>query len=98
MCIRDSNYSVANVGAASATKVKVCLTLSKAKKLAKGKAKRCKTIKSIAPGKRGFVKFKVKTKKIKAKKKKLNFSVSAAYTADGTANKVYKTGHVTLMK
>ena len=80
------------------TNVKVCLKLKKAKKLAKGKASRCKTIKSIAPGKRAFAKFPVKTKKIKAKKKRLNFQVSAAYTATDGPKKVLKTGHVTLMK
>ena len=41
------NYSVKNSGNAAASNVKVCLTLKKAKKLAKGKATRCKTIKTI---------------------------------------------------
>lgn len=89
-------YSVANTGTAAATNVKVCLTLKKAKKLAKGKAKRCRTIKSIAPGQRGVATFKVKTKKIKGKKKRMNFSVTAS-AAGGIKAPAYR-GHVTVLK
>lgn len=91
-------YSVANTGDEAATNVKTCITLKKAKKLAKGKAKRCKTISSVAVGKRGVATFKVKTKKIKSKKAKLNFSITSAYTAQGAARKHTKTGHVTLLR
>jgi len=89
-------YRVTNTGDQAATNVKVCLALKKAKKLAKGKAKRCKTIKTIAPGKRGVAKFKVKTKKIKGKKKRMNFSVTAS-AAGGIKAPAYR-GHVTVLK
>ena len=88
--------SVRNTGTAAASNVKVCLSLKKAKKLAKGKAKRCKTIKSIAAGGTGSAKFPVKTKKIKTKKAKLNYSVSAS--AAGLAKPKNYVGHVTLIK
>jgi uncharacterized repeat protein (TIGR01451 family) len=68
---------VKNTGDTAAKNVKVCLTLKKAKKLAKGKAKRCKTIRNIAPGATGKARFKVKTKKVRARKK-LKFTVNAS--------------------
>ena len=71
--------------------------MKQAKKLATGKAKRCKTIKTIAAGKTVTVKFPIKTKKV-AKNTKVKYTVTATYTTNGTAKKHTKTGHVTLLK
>lgn len=81
-----------------ATNVKVCLALKKAKKLAKGKAQRCKTIKTIAAGKTARVKFNVKTRKIASKKKRLAFTISAGYVSKDGATKISRSGGVTLTK
>ena len=86
---------VVNSGTGDASGVKICLTLKKFKKLAKGKAKRCKTVATIAAGTTGVAKFKVKTKKIKAKRAKLRFAVKAAA---GTTKSPAFRGHVTVLK
>jgi hypothetical protein len=88
--------SVRNSGNATASNVRVCLTLKKAAKLAKGKARRCRTVRSVAAGKSGIVRFKVRTRPISSSRAKLNYSVSA--TAAGGTRSGSRTGHVTLMK
>jgi hypothetical protein len=88
--------SVRNSGNAAASNVRVCLTLKKAAKLARGKANRCKTVSSIAAGKRRSVSFRVATKPIRSSTARLNYVVSASAT--GIANSKSRTGHVSLLK
>jgi hypothetical protein len=88
--------SVRNSGNSSASNVKVCLSMKKAARLVRGKAKRCKTISSIAAGKSSTARFKVKTKPIRTARARLNYSVSAS--ASGTASPRSRTGHVSLLK
>ncbi|MBN8867750.1 MAG: PD40 domain-containing protein [Solirubrobacterales bacterium] len=65
---------VKNNGDAAAGNVKVCAQTPK--RLVKGAAKRCVTIKTIAPGKTGVARFTVKTKKVK-RNTRANITVSA---------------------
>lgn len=84
---------VKNNGDAAASNVKVCLQTPK--RLIAGKAKRCVTIKSIAPGATGTATFKVKGKKAAKKAKKAaKMTVSAPMgdpvTGLSTGKRIYK--------
>jgi|GEM_PF-1512961 len=85
---------ITNTGAGAATGVKVCL--KSPTRLVRGKAQRCSTIASIAPGQSATVRFRVVSKAGK-KGKKARFTVDAAYQVSGQT-KHTKTGHVSLIK
>jgi hypothetical protein len=80
-----------NSGDTDASNVKACL--STPKKFVKGKAKRCKTVASIAAGKSVTVKFAVKAKKFKLRKaRKLKLRATASYTDGAGAAKMTAAG------
>lgn len=88
---------ITNTGTGTATGVKVCL--NSPTKLVRGKAQRCSTVASIAPGQSATVRFRVVSKAGKKgkKAKKARFTIDAAYQVSGQT-KHTKTGHVTLLK
>ena len=89
--------SVKNNGDATASNVKVCVQTPK--RLIAGKAKRCRTVKTIAAGKTATVTFRLKAKKAgkKARKRtRAKFTVTAP-TGDGSKTGKHR-GHVTVLK
>jgi hypothetical protein len=88
--------SVRNSGNVAASNVKVCLSLKKAARLARGKAERCERVSSIAAGRSGVVRFRVATRPITKSTARLNYSVSAS--ASGITSSRARTGHVSLLK
>ncbi|HMU28428.1 MAG TPA: hypothetical protein PKA65_13595, partial [Solirubrobacterales bacterium] len=82
---------VSNSGDTAATSVKVCL--STPKKFIKGKAKRCKTVATVAAGGNAVAKFNLKAKKFKlSKAKKLKLRATASYTDGSGAAKTTAAG------
>lgn len=90
---KKATYSVtvSNSGDTAATSVKVCL--STPKKFIKGKAKRCKTVATVAAGGNAVAKFNLKAKKFKlSKAKKLKLRATASYTDGSGAAKTTAAG------
>lgn len=84
---------IRNAGEAAATNVRVCLATPRA--LVRGKARRCKTIKRIAPGKAAVARFKLRTKPKKGKRvRKAQLKV----TASGKGLKAVTRRHVTVLR
>ena len=89
--------SIRNNGDAEATGVQVCIQTPK-KQIA-GKARRCLTIKTIAPGQSGTVTFRLKSKKAAKKAKKATrvpFTVTAPF-ADMTKSHRWR-GHIAFLR
>lgn len=84
---------IRNRGPGAAKNVKVCLATPKS--LVKGKAKRCRTIKSIAAGRTGTSSFTLRTKKV-VKAKRATFTVTAPIGNGSRTSKVR--GQISVLK